>query len=73
MKATVDEIIRRAGGSRNSGVTRNQILNNTVPAVLTKNSTAVTVTTVANEGERAGCLLTRELKGWQPVDNFTLP
>ena len=73
MKATVKEILKRSGGARPSGVTRNLILHDTVPAVLSINSTAVTIVAVAEEGDRADCILTRELKGWRPVQHFTLP
>jgi hypothetical protein len=73
LKATIPEIVRRAGGARNSGVTRNLILFNPVSATFTPRGMTVTITVVAKEGERKGHVLTRELAEWKPVEQIEFP
>lgn len=73
MLATIEEIIKRAGGARPSGVTKNLILNNSVPGIWRVRNQEVTITLVAEEGERRGCIRTKELGEWKPIEQFELP
>lgn len=72
---TVQEIISKAGGSRRSKATKNEILDTPVKLKHVLKGHEVTATAVGIEGERADCAFVKDERGgmWRPAREYAFP
>ena len=71
---TVQEMISKAGGSRRSSATKNEILNSSVKLKHVLKGHEVTATAVGIEGERVDCAFVKDERGgmWRPAKEYSL-